>query len=129
MPDLYKNQEKCDKAVAPCNFLIDFVPYRYKSQNVCDKIISKDLFILQYCLDRYKTQKMFDKAVVAFLVALNIVLSWFVTCKVLAKIFDNTLMSNDDNALDELDSNIVTFVTNYIGRNTIDFNNINPLFS
>ena len=96
---------------------------------MCDKIISKEPFILQYCLDRYKTQKMFDKAVVAFLVALNIVLSWFVTCKVLAKIFYNILMGNDDNALDDLDSNIVTFVTNYRGHNTTGFNNINPSFS
>ena len=54
---------------------------------MCDKIISDDPFSLRYVPDQYKTQVMWDKAVQDCLAALKFVSAWFVTGKIIKKLF------------------------------------------
>ena len=37
---------------------LEFVPDQYKTQEMCDKAVFKNLFMLKYCHDKYKTQKI-----------------------------------------------------------------------
>ena len=64
---------------------------------MCEKMVSEDPFNLKYCHDRCKTQKMCDKAADGFLPALGFVADWFVTSKMIKKLF--TALYADDNIL------------------------------
>ena len=64
---------------------------------MCEKMVSEDPFNLKYCHDRCKTQKMCDKAADGFLPALRFVADWFVTSKMIKKLF--TALYADDNIL------------------------------
>ena len=89
-----------------------------------DKIISDDPFSLGYVPDQYKTQQMCDKAVDDCLAALKFVPYWFVTSKMIKKLF--TALYADQNILyfDEDFGNVV-FNFNEIGILNIDLNCIN----
>ena len=43
-------------------FLLDCVPNFYKIQEKCEKAVSKEPFVLKYCLDNFMPQEMCDKA-------------------------------------------------------------------
>ena len=51
--------------------------------------------MLKYCPDKYITQKMCDEAVDDFLPTLNFAPDWFVTCKMIKKLF--TALYADEN--------------------------------
>ena len=51
VPDCYKNQEMCNKAVDNYPHALEFVPERNKAQEMCDKVISTHF--LQYSLFLY----------------------------------------------------------------------------
>ena len=69
---------------------------------MCNKIISDDPFSLRYVFDQYKTQQMCDEAVDDCLAALKFVSDWFVTSKMIKKLFtalyanENILYCNED---------------------------------
>ena len=66
---------------------------------------------------------MCNETVDAFLLTLEFVPGCFVTNKMLEK-FDNTLISNDDIDLDDLNSDTITFFSDAMGLVTIYLNNI-----
>ena len=71
---------------------------------MCDRVVSEDLYLTVYCPDKYKTQKMCDEAVDDCLVALKVIPDWFVTSKLMKKLFpalyvdDNILYFNEDSS-------------------------------
>ena len=77
--------------------------------------------MLKYCPDKYKTQKMWDKAVDSYLITLKFVPDWSVTNKILEKL-DNFLFSKANILFHDVDFNIITFLSNYMGFNTIGLN-------
>ena len=105
VPDQYKTQEMCDKAVDDCHTL-EFVSDQYRSSKMCDKIVSDNSFKLKYCNDRYKTQEICDKIVDDFLPALKFVSDWFVASKLIKKLY--TALFADDGILcsDEYSGNV-----------------------
>ena len=80
-------------------------------------------FVFDYFPDQFNAQEIGDKAVVC-LPALKFVTDWFVTNKMLEK-FVNFLFCNDGVDLGDIDSEIVTFVSNDMDLVTINLNNIN----
>ena len=62
---------------------------------MCDRFISDDPFSLRYIPEKYKTQQMFDETVDDFLPTLNFVFDWFVTSKMIKKLF--TALYADEN--------------------------------
>ena len=59
VPDCFKTQEMCVKA-NPYNF--DYIPDRLKTQEMCDKAVDEYPYNLGYVPDRFKTQEMCVKA-------------------------------------------------------------------
>ena len=51
IPDQFKTQEICDKALDKCLFVFYSVPNQYKTQEMGDKIVSDNPFKLKYCND------------------------------------------------------------------------------
>ena len=74
---------------------------------MCERINSEIPFSLRYVLDQYKTQKMCNKAVDDCLAALKLAPDWFVTRKMIKKLF--TVLYVDENILyfNEDSSNVV----------------------
>ena len=64
VPECYKTQEMCDKAVNRCFFVFIYILDWYKTQEMCDRVISEDPFMIVYCSDRCKTQGMCDESIV-----------------------------------------------------------------
>ena len=50
VPDWFKTQEICDKAVDKCPFVFDSIPDQYKIYKMCDQIISEDPFKVKILL-------------------------------------------------------------------------------
>ena len=75
VPDYYKTQHKCDKAILEnegtlCNKAVDnyshaltFIPNCYINQKICDKALDAHQSTLQFVPECYKTQEMCAKAV------------------------------------------------------------------
>ena len=114
----------CDKAVNRCFFVFDSIPNKYKIQDMCNSIICQDSLSIRYVPDQYKTQQTCDKAVDDCLAALKLAPNWFVTIKMIKKLF--TALYSDENILyfNEYCSNSV-FDCNGMGILNIDLNNIN----
>ena len=52
VPDYFKPQEMCEKAVKNCCFLLKIhVPDEHKNQQMCGKIVSENPGILQFILN------------------------------------------------------------------------------
>ena len=77
--------------------------------------------MLKYCPDKCKTHKICDEAVDSYLLALKFVPNCFVSCKMIEK-GDNAVFSNDNIVFDDIDSDIVTFFSNDIDLNSLNFN-------
>ena len=67
---------------------------------------------------------MCDKAVDFFLITIKFVPDWFVTNKMLEKL-DKSAISNGDIFSHDVDSNIITFLSNDMGFPSIELNNVN----
>ena len=91
---------------------------------MCNKIIPKNPFVLKNCPDKYITQNMCDAAVDNFLPTLNFVCDWFVTSKMMKKLF--TALCTDQNILyfDE-DIGHIVFNCNEMDTLNVDLNCIN----
>ena len=68
-------------------FVFGFVPDQYKTKKCVIKLFLKNLFLLKYCLYKYKTHEMCDKAVDAFLPPSEFAPNYFVTKKMLEKLY------------------------------------------
>ena len=89
---------------------------------MCDRVASEDLFFIAYCPDEYKTQIMCDEAVDS-IAAMELVPDWFVTIKMVKKLF-TTLHADENVIYFNEDSSNVVFSCNEIGILNIDLNNI-----
>ena len=91
---------------------------------MCNSILCEDHFSIIYVPDQYKIKKISDKAVDDLLVALKFVPDWFVTSKMIKKLF--TDLCADENILyfNENSSNVI-FGCNEMGILSINLNNIN----
>ena len=91
---------------------------------MCYNIISEDPFSIKIALDQYETQKMCDKTVDDCLAALKFVPDWFVTSKMIKRLF--TALYTDKNILffNEYFGNVI-ISSNEMGVLNIDLNNIN----
>ena len=124
VPECFMTQEMWEKAAQRCFFVINFIPNQYKSQEICDRVVSEDPFFVVYCPDKYKTQRMCDEAVDDSLAALKLVSNFFVTSKMIKKLF--SALCTDENILYfNEDSGNVVFSYNEMGIHNIDLNNIN----
>ena len=72
----------------------------------------------------YNSRELCDKAVDAFLPVLKFVPYWFVTSKILKKLYD-VVFSNDAIVFVNEYSDNMTFLSDDIGINTIEYNDIN----
>ena len=89
-----------------------------------DSSVSEDPFLIVYCPDKYKTQRMCDKAVDDSLAALKLISYWFVTSKMIKKIF--TALYADENILYfNEDSGNVVFSCIEMSILNLDLNNSN----
>ena len=117
-------QKMFDKAVNRCFVVFHSIPDRYKNQEMSNGVVSKDPFSIVYCPDKYKTQRMFDEAVNDSLAALKPIPGWFVTNKMIKKLF--TALQADENILCfNEDSGNVASSCNEISILIIDVTNIN----
>ena len=91
---------------------------------MCYNIISEDPFSIKIALDQNETQKMCDKTVDYCLAALKFVPDWFVTSKMIKRLF--TALYADENILffNEYFGNVI-ISSNEMGVLNIDLNNIN----
>ena len=86
---------------------------------MCGKVASENPFLMVHCPDKYKTQKRCDKAVDYSLPALKLTLDWFVTSKMIKKLY--TALYGDENILYfDKDSGNVVFSCNEMGILNID---------
>ena len=94
-----------------------------KTKEMYNRIISDEPFSIRYVPDQYTSKKRCDEDADDCLPALKFVLDWFVTTKMIKKIF--TALYADQNILffDE-DSGNLKFICNGIGFLNIDLNSI-----
>ena len=124
VPECFMTKEMSDKAFNRCFFVFNSIPDQYKTQEMRDRVVSQDPFLILYCPNQHKTQKMWDKAVDDPLGALKLMPYWFVTNKMIKKLF--TALYADENILYfNEDSGNVVFSCNEMGILNIDLNNIN----
>ena len=86
----------CDKAGNRC-FLYFILFLINKTQEMCDRVVSEEPFLIINCPDKYKTQRMRDEAADHSLAALKLIPDWFLTSKMIQKLF--TALHADDNIL------------------------------
>ena len=105
-------------------FVFDFISDRYKTQEMCDRVVSEDPFLIIYWPGEYETQRMCDEAVDDSLAPLKRIFNWFVTTKMIKKLF--SALQADENVLYfSEDSGYIVFNCNGTGILNIELNNIN----
>ena len=87
VPECYKTQEICYKAVHRCFFISDSIPDQYKTQEICDIVVFLYPLLIVHFPDKYMTQCMGDEAVDDPLVTLKLIPDWFVTSKMMKKLY------------------------------------------
>ena len=104
--------------------LFDFLADQFKTRKICNSVVSENPLFIVYCPDKYKIQRMCDEAVHDSIAALKLAPDWFVTIKIIKKLF--TALYADENILYfNEDSGNVVCSCNEIGILNIDLNNIN----
>ena len=88
------------------------------------ELFLKILFLIVYCPDKYKTQKICDKAVDDSLATLKLIPDWFVTRKMIQKLYTD-LYADESILYFNEDSGNVAFSCNEMGILNIGLNNIN----
>ena len=124
VPECYKTKRMCHRAVHRCFFVSDVISDKYKAQEICNLAVSLYFQFIVYCLYKYITQKMCDETVNDSLVALKLIPDWFVTSKMINKLF--TALHADESILyfNEA-SRDAAFSYSEMGIVDIDLNNIN----
>ena len=54
---------------------------------MCDRAVSHYSFLIVYCPDKYKTQEMDDEAADDSIATLKLIPDWFITSKMIKKLF------------------------------------------
>ena len=86
----------CHRAVRRWFFFVFYsIPDKYKPQEICNLAASLYFLFVAYCLYKYITQEMCDKAVNDSLAELKLIPDWFVTSKIIKKLF--TVLYADEN--------------------------------
>ena len=106
------------------HFLAVYVPDQYKTQEICDIAVSLYLSLVVYCHDKNITQKMCDEAVDNSLPALKLIPDWFVTSKMIKKLYTALYANNGLLFFDE-DSGDVTFYCDEMSVLSVYLTNIN----
>ena len=89
-----------------------------------DRVVSKNPFLILYCPDKSITQKMCDEVVDDSLATLRLIPDWFVTSKMIKKLF-TALYADEIILYFNEDYSSVVFNCNEMGILNIDLNNIN----
>ena len=110
----------CDTVVSEDPSLISYCSDKYMTQEMCDRAVSEDPFFIP---DKCITQKICDKAVYYSLAALKLVPDWFVTRKMIKKVFAALYTDKNIPYFNEDSSNVV-FICNGMAILKIDINNI-----
>ena len=72
------------------------IPERFKTQEMCIKAVEVDPWQLYHVPDQYKTQEMCDKAVREYPFSLPFVSDWFVTQQQIDIWYDDNYVYNDN---------------------------------
>ena len=123
VPKCYKTQEMCYKAANGCLLYLIIFPINVKLKKYVNSCFFIS-FLIVYCPDRFKTQKMCDEAVNDDLSPLEFIPDWFVTSRMIKKLF-TTLYADDGLLCFNEDSDNVTFSISEMGILSINLNNIN----
>ena len=78
VPDCYKNQEMCNKAVDHYPHALEFVLNYYMTQKMSGKVVNTHSSTIQFVSECYKTQEMYDKAFIYILFIYNLFLHLFI---------------------------------------------------
>ena len=63
VPEYFKTQEMCEKAVNVHPWALKFVPDKYKTQGMCNDAAACNPWSLEFVPDYLKTQKMCERSV------------------------------------------------------------------
>ena len=63
VPDCYKNQQMCSKAVDNYSYVLEFVSECFMTQEVRDKAVNRCLFVSDSVSNQYKIEEMCDRVV------------------------------------------------------------------
>ena len=105
-------------------FVFDTIFDQYKTQKICDKVVSLYPFFNSNCPNEYKTQIMCNETVDDPLVVLKLIPNWFVTTKMIKKLFYCFVRKWWFTLFFE-DSGDVTFFCNEMGILSVNSNYIN----
>ena len=123
-PECYKTKEMCRRAVRRCFFVSNVIPDKYKTQEICNLAVSLYFSFMVYCPYKYLTQEMCDETGNDSLAVLELISDWFVTSKMIKKLF--TALYADDNILYfNEDSGDAVVNYNEMGIVNIELNEIN----
>ena len=81
----------CDQVVNVYFLVFDSIPDRYKTQQMRDRVVCEDSFLTLYYPDKYITQKCVMKLFIIF----KLISDWFITSKMIKKLF--TALYADEN--------------------------------
>ena len=79
VPDHFKTQEMCERAIEDEPETLEYVPNHFKTQTMCERAIENEPYSLKFVPDHFKTQEICDKAVRDDPYSLQYVPDWFVT--------------------------------------------------
>ena len=95
-------------------FCTSFYSWLVKTQKVLERVVPEDPFWIVYRRDKFKTQRICDKAVDGSLAAMKLIPDWFVTSKMIKKLY--TALYADENILYfNEDAGNVVFYCNKMG--------------
>ena len=123
-PECYKTQKICHRAVQRCFFVFDSIPDKYKTQEICNVAASLYFPFILYCPYKYITQEMCSEAVEDSLAALKLIPDWFVTSKIIKKLFTALYVGKSILYFNE-DSGDAVNNYNEVGIVNIDLHDIN----
>ena len=102
VPDKFKTQKMCEKAFDPEidereDMSLCFIPNKFKTQEICEKAVDKYPQDFQYVPDYFKTQEMCDKAANENPQILGYIPDYFITREMIEN--DNHSRCNYSNAI------------------------------
>ena len=63
VPDQFKTQEICNRAVQSDPWVLRYVPDQFKTQEMCNRAMQRDPWMIEHVPDHFITQKMCNEAV------------------------------------------------------------------
>ena len=96
VPDHFKKQEMCNKAVEDEPETLEFVPDNLKTKTMCERAIEKGPYNLKFIPDHFKTQEICGKMVRGDPRTLLFVTDWFVTREGVAMCYNNSEYCDDE---------------------------------